>query len=115
MPIYPRLTIASKPKILLVLSILRAGWIPLYLLCNIQRSEGPATLAAKVRSDLFYLLLVQLPFGLTNGYVGSCCMMGANVLVADGEKEAAGGFMGLMLVSGLTVGSLASFFIGNRV
>jgi len=114
-PLSPRLSLASRPKILLALSILRAIWIPLYLLCNIQSAEGPVVLLANTRSDTFYLLAVQFPFGLTNGYVGSCSMMGAGGFVDEDEKEAAGGFMGLMLVAGLAVGSLASFFVGNNV
>jgi len=36
-------------------------------------------------------------------------MMGAVEWVDVDEREAAGGFMGLMLVAGLTVGSLLSF------
>ena len=52
---------------------------------------------------------MQFFFGATNGFVGSTCMMGASEWVEAEEREAAGGFMGLMLVSGLTVGSLLSF------
>ena len=55
---------------------------------------------------------MQLLFGLTNGFLGSICMMGASAEgtgIEPDEREAAGGFMGLMLVGGLTVGSLASF------
>jgi len=64
-----------------------------------------------VPSDAFYLVAVQFLFGLTNGYLGSTCMMGAGEWVDVEEREAAGGFMGLMLVGGLTVGSLLSFLV----
>jgi len=114
-PLSRRLNLASKPKVLLLLAVLRALWIPLYLLCNIQSADGPVTVAKTVYSDTFYLLAVQFPFGLTNGYIGSCTMMGAADFVGEGEKEAAGGFMSLTLVAGLTVGSLASFLVGNNV
>lgn len=40
-------------------------------------------------------------------------MMGAAHWVEPDEREVAGGFMGLMLVAGLTVGSLLSFFIAG--
>ena len=40
-------------------------------------------------------------------------MMGTNEWVEDGEREAAGGFMGLSLVAGLTTGSLLSFTAGS--
>lgn len=38
-------------------------------------------------------------------------MMHAPEYVEEEEREAAGGFMGLMLVGGLTFGSLASFAV----
>lgn len=93
------------PRTLFLLSILRVVFIPLYLLCNI-RGRGAA-----IQSDVFYLIVVQFLFGLSNGYIGSSCMMGAGEWVDKEEREAAGGFMGLMLVGGLTVGSLLSFLV----
>ncbi|KAI4138195.1 MAG: hypothetical protein L6R39_006917 [Caloplaca ligustica] len=99
----PRLTLVRWPRTLLLLSVLRLVFIPLYLLCNI-RGRGAA-----ISSDAFYLIIVQFLFGLTNGYIGSTCMMGAGEWVGKEEREAAGGFMSLMLVGGLTVGSLLSF------
>lgn len=101
----PRFSLALRPRTVLCLSVARVVFIPLYLLCNI-RGEGAA-----VASDLFYLVVVQFLFGLSNGYLGSTCMMGAGEWVEVEEREAAGGFMGLMLVGGLTVGSLLSFLV----
>ena len=66
-----------------------------------------------VSSDLFYLLVVQLLYGLTNGWLGSSCMMASGDWVDDGEREAAGGFMGLCLVIGLTTGSILSFSVAR--
>lgn len=100
--------ITRYPLLIFVLSILRVVWIPLYLLCNIHH-RGGGTGGAVVASDFFYLVIVQFLFGLSNGYLGSCCMIGAGGWVEEEEREAAGGFMGLCLVGGLTVGSLASF------
>lgn len=91
------------PATLFAVSVARAGFLPLYLLCNI-RGRGAA-----VPSDVFYLLVVQFPFGLTNGWLASNSMMGAAEWVDEDEREAAGGFMGLSLVAGLAVGSLLSF------
>ena len=93
------------PRAIFTIAILRAVFIPLYLLCNVD-GRG-----ASIHSDAFYLLIVQFPFGLSNGFVGSICMMGASHWVAAHEREAAGGFMVFMLVAGLTVGSLLSFLI----
>ncbi|KAI9879780.1 MAG: hypothetical protein M1830_007222 [Pleopsidium flavum] len=99
----PQLRLMQYPRILFIFSLVRLIFIPLYLLCNI-RGRG-----AVIKSDTFYLIIVQFLFGLSNGYLGSNCMMGAAEWVEIEEREAAGGFMGLMLVAGLTVGSLLSF------
>jgi len=101
----PSLTLVRWPRTLFVASIARAVFIPLYLLCNIHGN------GAVIASDAFYLIIVQFLFGLSNGYLGSTCMMGAAEWVEVEEREAAGGFMGLMLVGGLTAGSLLSFLV----
>ncbi|KAI9804068.1 MAG: hypothetical protein M1825_001469 [Sarcosagium campestre] len=107
-PLIPRLpSIAGYPRLLLSVTLLRLLFIPLYQLCNV-RGEG-----ATVPSDAFYLFVVQLGFGITNGWIGSSCMIAAPDLMAFGEREAAGGFMGLCLVAGLTVGSLLSFLVAK--
>ena len=98
-----KITIVHHPRLAFFIALGRVGFIPLYLLCNIH-GRG-----AIIASDAFYLLIVQFLFGLTNGYIGSTYMMGAAEWVAEDEREAAGGFMSLMLVSGLSAGSLLSF------
>ncbi|KAL4988624.1 nucleoside transporter-domain-containing protein [Aspergillus falconensis] len=103
--INPRYSLAHRSWALFILAIARSGFIPLYLLCNIS-GQG-----AIVSSDFFYLFIVQGLFGITNGYLSSCCMMGAGYFVSAEEREPAGGFMSLMLVAGLTTGSLMSFFV----
>lgn len=96
-------SLRHRPVLLFLISLARIGMVPLYLLCNIG-GRG-----AKVESDFFYLFVVQLLFGITNGWLGSSCMMAAGEWVEEGEREAAGGFMGLCLVLGLALGSLLSF------
>jgi solute carrier family 29 (equilibrative nucleoside transporter), member 1/2/3 len=100
-------SLRHRPAALFVFSIARLLFIPLYLLCNVG-GHG-----AVVNSDIFYLFIVQLGFGLTNGWLGSSCMMAAPEWVDEGEREATGGFMGLNLVAGLTVGSLLSFTVSK--
>jgi len=101
----PSLNLTRHPRTLLTLSITRIVFIPLYFLCNIQNR------GAAIKSDYFYLVMVQFAFGVSNGYLGSSCMMGAAAYVEAEEREAAGGFMGLCLVGGLTAGSLLSFAV----
>ncbi|KAK0644995.1 Nucleoside transporter FUN26 [Lasiodiplodia hormozganensis] len=108
LPAFPSLSLTSKPKIVFAMSVSRLVFIPLYLLCNVG-GRGAA-----ISSDVFYLI-VQLLFGLTNGYLGSTCMMGAVEWVDVDEREAAGGFMGLCLVAGLAAGSLASFVVASAL
>ncbi|KAF1357200.1 nucleoside transporter family [Lizonia empirigonia] len=108
-PALPALRLTAYPKILFTFSLARVAFIPLYLLCNVG-GKGAA-----VRSDFFYLVVVQLLFGATNGYLGSSCMMGFVEWVDADEAEAAGGFMSLCLVGGLTVGSLMSFFAAQAL
>lgn len=101
----PRLRITHKPRSILLASLSRLVFIPLYYLCNINGS------GALVNSDFFYLFIVQLLFGATNGFLGTMCMMGAVEYVDVAEREATGAFMTLMLVAGLTAGSLLSFLV----
>lgn len=101
----PALRITHRPRLVLTLAVARIVWVPLYFLCNLD-GRG-----AVISSDFFYLIIVQFLFGLSNGFVGSMCMMGAVEYVDSEEREATGGFMGLMLVGGLTVGSLLSFLV----
>lgn len=96
-----------SPIFLFVFAILRGGFIPLYLLCNIENN------GAVISSDFFYLFVVQLLYGLTNGWLGSYCMMDFAEYVHEGEREAAGGFMAVNLVAGLMTGSLLSFSAAN--
>lgn len=97
------LSFRNRPSLLFVASIARFVFLPLYALCNLH-GKG-----AVINSDVFYLLIVQFPFGFTNGWLGSNCMMAAGEWVEEGEREASGGFMGLALVAGLAFGSLLSF------
>ncbi|KAK3295882.1 nucleoside transporter-domain-containing protein [Chaetomium fimeti] len=91
------------PRVLFAVGLARWVFLPLYLLCNLH-GRG-----AVVGSDLFYLVVVQFPFGLTNGWLGSSAMMAAGEWVDEDEREAAGGFMGMCLVGGLALGSVLSF------
>ncbi|KAK9365482.1 nucleoside transporter-domain-containing protein [Lipomyces kononenkoae] len=100
---YPQYVIQS-PRALAVASLARTVFVPLFFLCNISGS------GAVISSDGFYMFL-QLWFGITNGYISSCGMMGAESFVEEDEKEAAGGFMGLALNLGLAAGSLCSFIL----
>ncbi|KAH6610428.1 nucleoside transporter [Trichoderma cornu-damae] len=100
-------SLSRRPVLLFVLAVARVALLPLYLLCNVD-GRG-----AIVPSDFFYLFVVQIVFGLTNGWLGSSLMMASGDWVEENEREATGGFMGLCLVAGLASGSLLSFTISG--
>ncbi|CEJ54571.1 hypothetical protein PMG11_00875 [Penicillium brasilianum] len=104
---YPGFSLAHRPRLAFILTVSRVIFIPLYLLCNINGN------GAVVKSDFFYLFIVQVLFGATNGYLASSCMMGASVWVSADEREAAGGFMSMMLIAGLAAGSFLSFIVAS--
>jgi solute carrier family 29 (equilibrative nucleoside transporter), member 1/2/3 len=96
-------SVRHRPVFLFAFAVGRLVFLPLYLLCNIGNR------GASIPSDFFYLFVVQLLFGTTNGWIGASSMMAANEWVDESEREVAGGFMGLCLVLGLAFGSLLSF------
>jgi equilibrative nucleoside transporter 1/2/3 len=90
--------LTRRPYVLVFLSLARLGFIPLYLMCNI---DGRGSIAG----DWFYLIVVQFLFGLTHGWLSGIAMMGVPNWVDVEEREAAGAFMGMSLVTGLVAGS----------
>ncbi|KXJ97558.1 nucleoside transporter [Microdochium bolleyi] len=101
------LPLRERPGLLFIISIARILFLPLYALCNLN-GQG-----AVINSDAFFLLLVQFPYGLTNGWLASNCMMASSDWVEEGEREAAGGFMSMCLVAGLAAGSMLSFTVAG--
>ena len=101
----------QNPALLFVASVLRIGLLSLYLLCNRFGESRRYPLA----NDLFYLLIVQLPLGTTNGWLSTACIMGCGSLVEDSEAETATSLMGLTLVVGLTCGSVLSFITAGSL
>lgn len=106
----PLAGLTRHPRSLFVFALVRLIFIPMYLMCN---TGGKGATVGPGNSDFFYLVIVQFGFGLTNGFLGSICMMGASRYVSVDEREAAGGFMSMMLVAGLATGSLLSFFVAG--
>ena len=92
------------PKLLATLSVCRLGFIPLYLMCNIK-GQG-----AYLNSDAIYWL-IQMTFGISNGWLGANNLMAAPDMVTEAERAVAGGFMTMWLVGGLAAGSVLSFFV----
>ncbi|KAI0761722.1 nucleoside transporter-domain-containing protein [Irpex lacteus] len=112
---FPRLVVWSAKR-LLTLSLARTLFIPLFLMCNIQRStSSPAVASAVISSDVLYMLIL-LAFGLSNGYVSSLCMMSAPSVEHNPrlkgrieDVDVAATVASFCLVGGLAIGGFASF------
>lgn len=87
------------PRMLFALSLARLGFIPLYLMCNIDGRGSDM-------GDWFYLIIVQFLFGLSHGWLSGASMMGVTDWVDEEHREEAGAFMGMTLVAGLVAGSM---------
>lgn len=97
---------------LLLFACLRLFFVPLFLACNIQPSISNQPL---INSDLAYFVILLL-FGVTNGHLGSLCMMSApslehNHRITKDEVDIAAVVASFCLAGGLTAGSIANFGI----
>ncbi|KAI5955334.1 hypothetical protein KGF54_001895 [Candida jiufengensis] len=105
---YPKLKmLITNPKVLIIYSISRLVFIPLFLTCNTK----PGVSIPLINSDIWYILL-QLLFGISNGQLcTSSFMIVGKFCDNDDEKEAAGGFTTVFLSFGLMAGSVFSYLL----
>lgn len=108
---FPRIMTWSAQRAL-ALSILRTLFIPIFLLCNVQRPSGGLSV---ISSDFIYMLLVAA-LGLSNGYVSTLCMLGASslehnsrLLYRRDDVAIASTVAGFCLMVGLAIGGFGSF------
>ncbi|XP_033115947.1 equilibrative nucleoside transporter 1-like [Anneissia japonica] len=94
----------TSSMLLSVLVVLRCGFIPLFMLCNIEASNLPLIFAHDA-----YPIIFMVIFAFSNGYLGSLCMMYGPRKVRKDYRETAGNMMALFLSLGLAFGSLVSF------
>ena len=112
MPRISSLATTSQTRVL-ACSIARTLFVPVFLLCNVTpRPDGSTPF---INSDTLYFLLILI-FGLTNGWVGSLCMVLAsaphlNTRITDEEKDVAGTLAAFCLTAGLAIGSVLSFAV----
>jgi len=114
----PSLLIWSARR-LLVLSVARTLFIPLFLACNIRLPSMPSEFPSSplISSDFLFFLILFL-FGATNGYVSSLCLMSAPSLEHNprlrGRREdvdVAATVATFCIVGGLVLGSMGSFAV----
>lgn len=92
-----------------LLCILRVGFIPVFLLCNVlPRNHLPQYPA--FHND-YAPIIAMLFFGLSNGYLGTVCMMYGPRVLDPENMELGGSMMALFLSLGLALGSALSFLL----
>ncbi|KAJ7228996.1 nucleoside transporter-domain-containing protein [Mycena pura] len=118
---FPKALIWSAKR-LLILSLARTLFIPLFLMCNLQRPSEAANLSSPAINSDFIFMFILFTFGMSNGYVSSLCMMAAPSLEHNprlkGRKEdvdVAATVASFCLVGGLAVGSICSFAVRAAV
>jgi len=96
--------------ITLFLSIARLVFLPLFLFCNI-RPDARSLSSVMFESDVAYIIIMLL-FSVSNGYIGSICMMSGPQLVRSEEAQTAASLMVALLGLGLGSGAfLSNFFV----
>jgi len=94
----------------LFFSILRVCFIPLFLICNAAPEHRELT-SVLLKSDTAYIILMSL-FSISNGYLGSICMINAPQVVLNEEAQTAASLMVALLGIGLGTGAfLSNFFV----
>ncbi|KAG1756023.1 nucleoside transporter-domain-containing protein [Suillus lakei] len=108
---FPRAITWSATRIL-VFSIVRTLFIPIFLLCNTV--QGPLRSLPVISSDFVYMLLVGA-LGLSSGYVSTLCILGACSLEHNPRLRQredipiASTVAGFCLIVGLAIGGFGSF------
>jgi equilibrative nucleoside transporter 1/2/3 len=118
---FPKLMTWSARR-LLTFSVARTLFVPLFLLCNLQRpSDAGIPSSPFINSDFVFMLLLFV-FGGSNGYLSSCMMMAAPSLEHNPrlqgrrkDVDVAATVASFCLVGGLVMGSIASFAVRAAV
>ncbi|XP_024940273.1 NADPH-dependent diflavin oxidoreductase 1 isoform X4 [Cephus cinctus] len=87
--------------------ILRALYIPLFLLCNYQPKDIQRVLPVLINNDWLYLI-IAITMGLTSGYFSSIAMMYCPRMVESHHAATAGMFGAASLITGIFTGILFS-------
>ncbi|KAF9452165.1 hypothetical protein P691DRAFT_756628 [Macrolepiota fuliginosa MF-IS2] len=117
---FPIFLVWSRKRIL-GMSLARTLFIPLFLMCNVQRPSLMVTSTPIINSDFIFMLILFV-FGWSNGYVSSLCMMSAPSIEHNPrlkgrveDVDVAATVASFCLVGGLVLGSIASFAVKSAV
>lgn len=100
--------------IVLLISLARFAFIPLFIFCNINDSNRNVSMTV-FGADWAYFLIMSM-FSLSNGYLASICMISApQLLKTPEEQQTAASLMVALLGLGLGCGSFVSNFFVKLV
>ena len=94
---------------LLVSSILRIGFIPLFMFCNVSVNNRETNIL--IHSDAAYIVLMVL-FGISNGYIGNIAMMFGPGTVKDPKYGVSAGVPGTNFSGPSLVGAIRQKKLG---
>ncbi|CAL7934532.1 unnamed protein product [Xylocopa violacea] len=97
----------NKPWQVMLLSLMRAMFIPAFLFCNAQPRHH---LPVYIHSDIYYILLT-IAFAISNGYLCNLAFILTPTVVDSQEKEVASAMMGAFLGMGLATGAILSLLM----
>jgi len=117
---FPKLVVWSANRLLL-LSLARTLFVPLFLICNVQRGSTTAVYHPIIDSDWLFMIILCL-FGWSNGYVSTLCLMSAPSLEHNPrlrgraeDVDVAATVATFCSVAGLAVGSMFSFAVAAMI
>ena len=117
---FPRLLVWSGKKIL-AMSLSRTLFIPLLLLCNVDRPATTIPVPPIIHSDILFMI-IMLTMGYTYGYVTTMAVLAVSSLEHNprlkGRREdvdVAATLGGSFVIVGLAVGALSSFGVQAMV
>ncbi|CAD5110857.1 DgyrCDS223 [Dimorphilus gyrociliatus] len=97
-----------KSNLLPLFCILRIGFIPLFVFCNVQPRLYLVTYL--FQNDVAPAVIMVF-FALSNGYLSTLCMMYGPMNANEEDEETAGALMPFFLALGLSAGSFFSFLL----
>ena len=92
--------------LVLISSICRIGFVPLFVYCNIV-TENRSAQNVLFASDTDFIAFMAL-FALSNGYIGNLCMLHGPKSSPDKEMQEA---IALLLIAGLVLGTGVGSFL----
>ncbi|RKP11113.1 nucleoside transporter-domain-containing protein [Thamnocephalis sphaerospora] len=101
---------------LLVISVLRVVFAPLFILSNVEYGSGDTLdrITPVVFNDAAYYAILSV-FSVSNGWLGSCIMASGPRNVPKEQRGYAGMMLSLLMTVGLAVGSMLSFAVSAGI